>query len=377
MEAEFSSPKDEEASLAVSNYIRKKDFNGSIPNVLKALGISFKSTTGRSFWLANEAELEYLYHDFCEESRKALKSLHPDRGGDGYEFGEFAKVVAQIKKTFWKKGIGKDISLFVAREQEEKREKLKALRVKKDSGIRHEERTLKSLKKLPIYYDGKYDQKENQNEVVIALPLLKGDNQKKIDRRFKIAKLLVAGKTTKEIVELEDADIRTVYRVRDMLPFELPKIKRSFDHTFKIVMARTVNGTYAHSEQTRKLLSQQLKGKKFSLEHKQKISEAMKGKNKFGFSKTPEIIAKIKAANSKKWEQFRLEQEDYILEVANCLSEQGIFPSVETLEKHSKYSHTAIFNCVRRLKLKKEWPFKFDFVEANKKRKRNEKNQFI
>lgn len=372
MEAIFSTPQDEEVSLAVSSYIRKKDFNGRISTVFKTLGIPFKST-GKSFWLSNEAELEYLYHDFCEKSRKVLASLHPDRGGDGYEFGEFAKLVAQIKKTFWRKGIGKDISLFVAKEQEAKREKLKELKTKKDSGIRHQGRILKSLERLPIYYDGKYDQKENQNEILLTLPILKGDNQEKIDRRFKIAKLLVAGNTAKEIVELENVNIRTVYRVRDMLPFELPKIKRSFDHIFKIVMARTINGNYGHSEQTRKLLSQRLKGKKFSLEHRQNLSKAMKGKNKFGFSKTPEIIAKIKASNSKKWEQFRLDQEDYILGVANSLSEQGIFPSVMTLKKHSKYSHTAIFDCVKRLKLKNRWPFKFNCSEAAKLREAKKK----
>src|SRR5882724_4622158 len=106
-------------ALTVSSFIRKssqEDFQNPLTSqspFLKSLEVNFKYIKGQTFWQANEAELEYIYYDFCKASRNVLVELHPDRGGDGHEFGEFAKLIGNVKKSFWKKGIGKDITLFV------------------------------------------------------------------------------------------------------------------------------------------------------------------------------------------------------------------------------------------------------------------------
>ncbi len=114
----------EEKALIVSAYIRKQS-NNSIASVFESLNIPFKKKTNEIFWLTNEADLEYLYHDFCKISRGVLIELHPDKGGDHEEFVKFAKIVAEVKKAFQNHGVGRSDSLFQAIELEENREKKK------------------------------------------------------------------------------------------------------------------------------------------------------------------------------------------------------------------------------------------------------------
>jgi hypothetical protein len=129
----FSDEKIEEQALVVSSFVRKEnDFDFQHPltaksPLLESLGIEFKYIKGKSFWEANLDRLEYIYDDFCKRSRSVLVELHPDKGGDGHEFGKFAKLIAQVKKLFWKKGIGKDMTFFRALEKQEYAEKQKEI----------------------------------------------------------------------------------------------------------------------------------------------------------------------------------------------------------------------------------------------------------
>lgn len=342
----YSTSKDDEVSLTISNFVRKKDFNGSISSVFKALGIPFKSSG--SFWLSNEAELEYLYHDFCTESRKVLSSLHPDRGGDGHEFGEFAKIVAAVKKAFWRKGIGKDLTVFNAKEKERRIEKEQ----EKKTGVKNYGRTFQNIEKLPLYYEGKYDKIITEENSGISLPKFRFDKQSNIDRRFKIAKLLLEGKSTKEISALLNANEKTIYRVRDILGLKMNTQKRTLDWTFKLVKSRLINGTYQHSEETRKLMSLKSKGKKKSEQHKQSISKGLKGKkkSKAHTSKWKQIMA------SQVWAVKNEKAERVILEAAKKMLEQGVYPSSQIVSTLVPYGETSVRRYMKDLVEKNLWP---------------------
>jgi hypothetical protein len=79
---------------------------GGVISLFKALRIPFKKGRRKSFWLDNEADLEYLYKDLTEKVNEKLMDLHPDHGGDPKLFREFRDQSNLVKKMFHNKGIG-------------------------------------------------------------------------------------------------------------------------------------------------------------------------------------------------------------------------------------------------------------------------------
>jgi hypothetical protein len=75
---------------------------GSIQHLLNYLGIEFHPSSRmkeETFWDSNRFILKEIYREFIYESKLKIRELHPDKGGDGHEFGEFIKA---IKKYKWK-----------------------------------------------------------------------------------------------------------------------------------------------------------------------------------------------------------------------------------------------------------------------------------
>lgn len=68
-----------------------------------------------SFWLANEGELEYLYHDFKVRARQVKAELHPDRGGLTSDFQALSALCEAVQHAFNKRGIGLDPGLAYTR----------------------------------------------------------------------------------------------------------------------------------------------------------------------------------------------------------------------------------------------------------------------
>jgi len=67
------------------------------------LGIPFINR--QYFWLANEADLEYLYDDFVKAAKVIKCRLHPDRGGNTESFARFSKHCSMVVNAFRKHGI--------------------------------------------------------------------------------------------------------------------------------------------------------------------------------------------------------------------------------------------------------------------------------
>jgi hypothetical protein len=75
--------------------------------VLKILHVPFKKIKGKTFWSANEQDLEYVYHDFIKAIPQALKNTHPDRiGGEHDAFIELKRHIDALKRSFNRHGIG-------------------------------------------------------------------------------------------------------------------------------------------------------------------------------------------------------------------------------------------------------------------------------
>jgi len=88
---------------------RKVRFLGStIYDVMDFLSIDVKRITKRSFWIANEHELDGIYKEFSSRIKEGFRKLHPDTGGDGYAFGKFREASKKVEAAFKKKGFGGD-----------------------------------------------------------------------------------------------------------------------------------------------------------------------------------------------------------------------------------------------------------------------------
>lgn len=276
-------------ALALTFNFRERNFSGSVSKVFRSLGLNFKYKKGSSFWLTNEAELEYLYKDFERASRGVLKELHPDAGGDAAEFREFAQTVASVKKGFWNKGIGKNLSIFKAKEAEQKLEdRLKNRKIIFDREINYEV-------KLPR---PKYSPIANDDILSVNLNYgnRRGENKLLIDKAFKIAHLLLQGVPVRLICKNVRTNKSFINRVKKGINKPLPtkchcgkpiSHKEWCKHRISLY-PRFQNAlkNFSSSEVARKFHESNKKPK--SLEHKKKISESLRGKKK-----TEEHIFKI------------------------------------------------------------------------------------
>jgi hypothetical protein len=92
------------------------------PSILfEELRIPFKKARRKTFWLANEAELEYLYHDFMTAVKGRLRELHPDvNPGRSADFIDFKRRSDAVLGTFHRKGVGGVCALVKAIRHEER-----------------------------------------------------------------------------------------------------------------------------------------------------------------------------------------------------------------------------------------------------------------
>lgn len=72
----------------------------SVPSLLRSLGIEYRKAADQDFWTANRFSLRALYREFLTEARDKMRDLHPDTGGDGYEFDAFIQAIGSAKKAF-------------------------------------------------------------------------------------------------------------------------------------------------------------------------------------------------------------------------------------------------------------------------------------
>jgi hypothetical protein len=70
---------------------------------LRSLGVQFKP--GRPFWSVNRHLLPTIYAAMLNAARSKMRELHPDRGGDGHEFGNFLVSCRAVKKAFFRAGL--------------------------------------------------------------------------------------------------------------------------------------------------------------------------------------------------------------------------------------------------------------------------------
>lgn len=107
----------------------RKDLEPGIYGLLDNLGVDARRVRGKSFWEANEFELDWIYAEFCRAARSRCSELHPDHGGDGYEFGSFRAASQRLKLAFEKRGFGRDMTLHRALEAQQRFEATKAARL--------------------------------------------------------------------------------------------------------------------------------------------------------------------------------------------------------------------------------------------------------
>lgn len=83
---------------------RKLNHNVLVTRLLDFLGIEYRKVSKRSFWLANEDRLHYIYSDLQTEGREALARYHPDRpDGDEETFKCLSVSLSQARRSFVKK----------------------------------------------------------------------------------------------------------------------------------------------------------------------------------------------------------------------------------------------------------------------------------
>jgi len=85
--------------------------------MLTFLGIPFINR--QYFWLANEADLEYLYDDFVKAAKVIKCRLHPDRGGNTESFARFSKHCSMVVNAFRKHGIDQRDTIIRLQERED------------------------------------------------------------------------------------------------------------------------------------------------------------------------------------------------------------------------------------------------------------------
>lgn len=74
-----------------------------VTTFLKRLGIGYKK--GHGFWINNEAELDYIFAEMCDRSRKLKVALHPQNGGSPESFSDFVAQFDQAKRSFYSHGV--------------------------------------------------------------------------------------------------------------------------------------------------------------------------------------------------------------------------------------------------------------------------------
>lgn len=74
-----------------------------IRGCLRALGVPFRRDV--SFWLANEAELEWILRDAHRAWREKIKIVHTDRGGTQQAAAALNAIWQRIQKAFLWHGV--------------------------------------------------------------------------------------------------------------------------------------------------------------------------------------------------------------------------------------------------------------------------------
>lgn len=119
-------------SICLITERRATRFTGSngvhrVSKVLRGLGVSYKR--GPSFWLENEADLEFILSDFKRSARAAKRKLHPDARGDTAQFAALSAASDFVLRAFARHGVGERVSArALERENKDKsvREKARA-----------------------------------------------------------------------------------------------------------------------------------------------------------------------------------------------------------------------------------------------------------
>jgi len=98
------------------------------------MGVSYGGT-GHSFWVTNEHELEYIYHEFKKKERELKSFYHPDRldTGDAEKYREIAAACELVQRQFEQHGVVK-----VSAAQLEERRELREARGKARRDFREE-----------------------------------------------------------------------------------------------------------------------------------------------------------------------------------------------------------------------------------------------
>lgn len=91
----------------------------SMYETMALLGVEVTRVRRKTFWLANESRLEWIYADFCHATRRKLSELHPDHGGDANRFIAFRMASDKIHHGFHLRGIGRGNTLQHGLEAEE------------------------------------------------------------------------------------------------------------------------------------------------------------------------------------------------------------------------------------------------------------------
>jgi hypothetical protein len=82
--------------------------------ILKALGVPYRKRVktirthySYSFWIVNEADLEYIYNDVMAKLRAQMRLVHPDReNGNSEKFVELNRTAQWVRRIFAKHGVG-------------------------------------------------------------------------------------------------------------------------------------------------------------------------------------------------------------------------------------------------------------------------------
>lgn len=91
---------DSSPAMIIKSRWRYSTLSRSTPAFLDALEIEYRKVKGETFWEANRAQIPELYRELQSEARERIRSLHPDNGGNGREFGLFIQALNAAKKTF-------------------------------------------------------------------------------------------------------------------------------------------------------------------------------------------------------------------------------------------------------------------------------------